>query len=290
MPIQRYKQMKKSISLLIIIFCSAYVFSQRSELGVFLGGSYYIGDLNPYKHFALTKPAAGLIYRYNINSRFTFKINTYYGTLQGNDAKIKFNEKRNLSFKSSIFDISTQLELNFFDYIPGDMEHCFAPYIFAGVSLFNFNPKAEYNGKWYKLKPLGTEGQGTSIPDAPNPYSLTTFAFPFGIGTKYNLTENITFGLEWGLRKTFTDYIDDVSTVYADPSTLSSENTPVSALLADRSIKDPNETVSNTGLQRGNSKTKDWYSFAGIILTFKINNKTKVCSAYNQHKVNYNKK
>lgn len=259
--------------------------SQDIEVGFFGGVSYYVGDINPGMPFVQSKPAYGALVRYNMNTRMALKLNYYRGKIAGDDAISNAVEDRGLAFESSINDFSAIFEFHFLPYFTGSRKSYFTPYLFGGASLFTYNPK---HGDVI-LRDMGTEGQNEGFNDR-KPYSKVSFAVPFGIGIKYGITKKLGFAFEWGLRKTFTDYIDDVSTVYADPSTLSSENTPVSALLADRSIKDPNETVSNTGLQRGNSKTKDWYSFAGIILTFKINNKTKVCSAYNQHKVNYNKK
>lgn len=277
--------MKKSlfVILLSLLCMTANAQYARSEVGVFGGVSYYIGDLNTSKHFFQSKPAFGILYRYNISPRFSLKVNGYYGTLMASDATSKVNIIRNLSFKSYITDISVQIELNFLRYITGHDRYIFSPYIFAGVSLFNFNPKAEYKGKWYALQPLGTEGQGTTLPGVSNRYSLTSVGLPFGLGVKYTPFKFMCIGLEWGLRKTFTDYIDDVSTVYADPVILAAENTPIAAILADRTIIEEGVPVSNTGLQRGNSKTKDWYSFAGLFIQFRIKPKHGMCDAYKKH-------
>ena len=263
----------------------------RSEVGVFGGVSYYIGDLNPTKHFLMSKPAFGIVYRYNLSPRFALKVNGYYGWLEGADAVSKENVQRNLSFKTYITDISVQIELNFMKYITGHDHYKFSPYIFTGVSLFNFNPKAQLGGEWYSLQPLGTEGQGTTIPGVEPRYSLTSVAIPFGLGIKWSPAKVMCIGLEWGLRKTFTDYIDDVSTVYADPLILSAENTEIAALLADRTISEEGVVINNTGLQRGNSRTKDWYSFAGLFIQFRIKQKTGLCDAYKKHqkiKIRYN--
>ncbi|HNW98451.1 MAG TPA: DUF6089 family protein [Bacteroidales bacterium] len=257
--------------IIIILFCTysfaLNVSAQRNEIGILLGTTYYLGDLNPYKHFLLSKPAGGIIYRYIFNPRWALKIDGLYGNVEGDDAVAKFNEQRNLSFKSHIFEISPQLELNFLPYITGNKEkNYFTPYIFGGIAIFSFNPKAEYNGTWYDLKPLGTEGQGTSqYSSVRKPYSLTNISFPFGLGFKYSIGKKVSVGLEWGLRKTITDYIDDVSTTYADPAILSAENGVVAAALADKT-----GDSDNTGLQRGNSVTKDWYSFVGGFITFKF--------------------
>jgi len=273
--------MKKIVFLLVVFLFSVSTFAQRHELGVFGGCSFYMGDLNPLRPFELIKPAYGLVYRYNLSPRFAFKLNAYTGTLLGDDAHTKFISQRNLSFKSSILDISPQIELNFIPYVPGNPKYPWSPYIFGGISIFRFNPQAEYKGAWHDLQPLGTEGQGTSLSGVSNPYSLTSVAFPFGFGFKFNIGKKIVLGAEWGMRKTFTDYIDDVSTVYADPSILRGQNTVMSEVLADRS-PEIGEPRNVTGSPRGNSKTNDWYSFAGIIITYKIQFKPLMCPAYNK--------
>lgn len=276
--------MKKFIVLfLLTAFGTAQ--AQRNEIGITLGGSYYLGDLNPSKQFMLTKPAGGLVYRYFFNPRWALKFEGIYGKLEGSDAKSKFNEQRNLSFKSNFTEISSQIELNFLPYVTGDDKEYFTPYIFAGLSVFSFNPKAEYNGTWYELQPLGTEGQGASAYPDRKPYSLTKLSIPFGFGFKYSVGKVFCFGAEWGIRKTTTDYLDDVSTTYADPLVLSAENMAISALLADRTIAEPGQNVNNTDLQRGNSSTKDWYSYAGVFITVKFKaSSSKSCPAYNKHK------
>ena len=264
------------ITFLITITTFNNLFAQRNELGITAGVTYYLGDLNPSKHFLLSKPAGGIIYRYIMNERWAIKMNGIYGTLQGDDIKSKFNAERNLRFKSSLLEFSPQLELNFLPYKTGNKEeNYFTPYIFAGISVFSFNPKAQYEGEWYELKPLGTEGQGTAESDL-KPYSLTTISFPFGLGFKYSLGENLCTGLEWGLRKTTTDYIDDVSTIYPDPNILIAENGVVSAYFSDPSANELGQPNDHVGTQRGNSKTKDWYSYTGLFITFKIKTSSKL--------------
>jgi len=268
------------LTLTLFFLCFVSVHAQRFELGPLLGGSYYLGDINPKKHFQQTKPAFGALFRYNLTPRISVKMNGYYGNVAGDDALTKFNQKRNLHFKSHIMEFGAQLELNFLPYVTGHKDYYFAPYIFAGISAFGYNPKALYEGNWIELQPLGTEGQGTVHYYDRAPYNLVALAIPFGVGFKYSISKNIACGFEWGMRKTNTDYLDDISTTYADPNILSAENTPLSAIMADRSIKLPGEP-HNTGLQRGNSKNDDWYSFFGAFITFKVTSKGKSdCPAY----------
>lgn len=290
--------MRKKIWLVLVIgvLSSLAVQAQKSEVGVFGGVSFYLGETNRSSLFKLSRPAFGLVYRLNFNEHWALKGNAYYGGIQGADSlsDIAENRRRNLSFKSVLIDIGINMELNFMRFNAGDPSTPFTPYIFAGVSIFKFNPTAELQGGdyivdgvvytvkggTYALQPLGTEGQGTTgYPDRKD-YSLTQASIPFGIGFKFNLGKPIGIGLEWGMRMTFTDYLDDISTTYADPLVLAAEYGPASAVLSDRSIYDETTPTSNVDRQRGNSTGDDWYSFAGITITYRIKNKPENCAAY----------
>jgi hypothetical protein len=128
------------------------------------------------------------------------------------------------------------------------------------------NPTTELDGEDYTLQNLGTEGQGTSLSDK-EPYKLNQLSIPLGIGLKFNLKKRVAISIEYGIRKTFTDYLDDVSGSYVDPDLLSAYNGSLAAEFSDRSLD--NSNLSNVGFNRGNSSNKDWYAFYGIMLTFK---------------------
>ena len=265
------------ITLLILISSIFYnAKAQRSEIGILLGTSFYLGDLNPSTPFGMSQPAGGVIYRYNFNYRWSLKTNVLFGILKADD-KItnKPQADRNLSFRSYILEFSPQVEFNFFKYQTGHHKYKFSPYLFSGLCLFYFNPQTQYNGKWYSLQPLGTEGQGTTAYPERKTYSLISVGIPFGLGIKYSPSKIINFGLEWGLRKTFTDYIDDVSTVYADANVLLLQKSYIAAELSDRSS--PKHTP---GVQRGDSSHNDWYSFLGFTMTFRLDFSDKNCAAY----------
>jgi len=282
--------MKKLIIIICGIFLTISTYAQRSELGLMLGTSYYLGDINPSSQFYSPNFAGGLIYRYNLNPHWALKLNALYGTVEASDAD--FGEIRNLSFKSHILEFSSQIELNFWEYFTGSKSHRFSPYIFAGVAIFNYNPQAiDSAGVWHDLQPLGTEGQGTIETPTRKVYSLTQFAIPFGIGVKFSVSKVICIGAEWGLRKTFADYIDDVSTTYVDRFLLANEKGKIAGYLSDRTPEllysnptpDPNDPTTFIihrpahikDEQRGNSSTTDWYSFAGITITFKLGYKSR---------------
>jgi hypothetical protein len=241
----------------------------NKELGLFLGASYYTGDLNPTHHFRLAQPAIGLVYRYSFNPRVAARVNVLLGSLRGDDQKSDDPKQleRNLHFKSRIWELSGQIDFNFLPYMVGDAHKPFSPYIFAGIGLFNFDPQAKLRDSWIRLEPLGTEGQGTVLTNYEG-YRLTQISVPFGAGIKMHIAQRMGLTIEWGMRKTFTDYLDDVSKEYVNPAYL----TPESAALANRS-----RYPDLVGSQRGNSMTKDWYNFTGFILTFLITTSGEKC-------------
>lgn len=268
------ENMRKYILTIILSVLMFPLVAQKSEIGAFAGTSFYLGDLNPSKIFAKPQFAGGLIYRYNISPRWAFRANIIFGEVQGSDMETNNKDPRNLSFRSPITEISLQMELNFLKLYTDWEKNKFAPYIFAGIGFFSFNPKAELNGSYYDLQHLGTEGQG--LEGEKDFYSLTNFAIPFGLGFKYNISKIMTIGIEWGMRYTFTDYLDDVSGNYYDNITLLMERGDIVAALADRS-----ESLHKEGTGRGNVTTKDWYSFAGMTITFRIGNEDKTCDIDN---------
>lgn len=252
------------------------------ELGLFLGGSYYIGDLNPTGHFnSLTQPAGGLAYRYNFNPRFDLRGNLYFGHIMADDSRSDSyqQQSRNLSFKSKLVELAAIAEFNFLEYQIGSDKHPFTPFMFLGVAGFNFSPQAQLGNYWVNLQQLKTEGQS-------KPYHLYQVSIPFGAGLKTSLAKRIGLVLEWGMRKTFTDYLDDVSTVYTDPGTLYSNGGAVAVALGDRSTN--GTAYSKTGSQRGNPRTKDWYSFAGVTLSFQLKERNKPCASYGIERKEHN--
>tara|TARA_B000000532_G_scaffold242502_1_gene236640 strand:+ start:5376 stop:6224 length:849 start_codon:yes stop_codon:yes gene_type:complete len=263
------------LSIIFIINSSLNVNAQykpNQEFGILTGTGYYVGELNNM-HFNNLRVAGGITFRKNFDRRFSFKSSALYTNVYADDANssdpLKVN--RNLHFKSDIIELSGQLEFNFLPYETGNSLYPFTPFVFTGVSLFNFNPKAEASdGQWYALQELGTEGQGTTSFQNRKPYSLTQLSIPFGGGVKIGISEDFNIIIEYGLRKTFTDYIDDVSTTYAG---IPSEFDNITIELADRSLDGPQQA----GIARGDETNKDWYSFGGVTLSFRLKGNTKGC-------------
>lgn len=253
--------------LLLLALCTKVV-AQRgiSEIGITGGVTYYIGDLNPYKHYpARTKPGGGIMYRYNFNTRYAMRVQALYSVLESfdSDSPDTLQQLRNLSFRTSLFELSTLFEINFFNYRGvGKEGRTWTPYLFAGIAYFRTNPKATLNGTLFELQPLGTEGQGSVGRPGTEPYKLDQVCLPFGAGLKFNFGGKLDLQLEWGMRRTYTDHIDDVSGVYADPATLN----PLAAQLSDPSLD--REIRDRSGTARGDANTRDWYNYTGITLSW----------------------
>ncbi|MGI8893442.1 MAG: DUF6089 family protein [Bacteroidia bacterium] len=267
--------MKKLCFLFLVIFSFSQSFSQGSELGLFLGVATYGGEL---KHQLFTTdyihPAIGLQFRKNFSKHWSANLNATYGKISAADSTSEdpFQLERNLSFKSNILEVGGRLEFNFFPYYIGNEDWPFTPFLFIGIAGYRFNPMAEIGDDEFELQPLGTEGQGTtSYPDRKK-YKRTQISVPYGGGFKFTLTRRVGVNIEAGVRKTYTDYLDDVSTTYADKATLS-ENGTLAIILSDRS---PGAALDDfTGKQRGNSRDTDKYLFAGVTLSFRLGNLTR---------------
>jgi hypothetical protein len=269
----------KTLLILIAFFVFSFVgkaqqFTPNTEVGILLGTSYYLGDLNT-THFKNVLPAGGLVIRKNIDRRFSYKAELLYLNLTADDRNNPTDTialDRGLHFKSPVYELSGQIEFNFLPYEPGNPLYTWTPFVYTGISFFHFNPKAENkDGLWVDLQELGTEGQGTtSFPDRSK-YALAQFAIPFGGGLKIAVNPSFNIILEYGVRKTFTDYLDDISKTYPGNEVLLPEYGNASNEMSDPTgLHDP-------GDQRGNPNKKDWYSFAGITLSFKLNNNIKDC-------------
>ncbi len=261
--------LKNSFILFLLIYLPLHFYSQgkkrafhQHEIGLFIGGSYYLGDLNPRQHFYMTRPAFGGFYRYAWDYRGAVRLGFNWGQIEGDDAQSdnKDQIERNLNFKSNIQEFYGIVEFNFYDYRIGNDKHFFTLFLFAGLAGYHFNPQGNLGGNsWVDLKQLRTEGQS-------KPYKLWQISIPFGIGIKINVAKNVGLGIEWGPRKTFTDYLDDVSDKYPNLST-NPPNGQIGLLMSNRT-KYPWSFIQ--GYSRGNPYTKDWYFFTGLTINIKL--------------------
>ena len=263
----------KALVLIFILFIGWNSLAQfhnaksRSEFGVLIGASYYYGDLNQFMPYRDAHLSGGLIYRYNVHSRTSIRANFTYGKISGNDANATeaINQDRNLSFSNTLWELGAGVEFNYFPFQIGHDRYKGTAYLLAELAMFRMNPKATTDdGVEVELQPLGTEGQGTEL-NSKKRYGLTQLSIPLGVGCKLSLGKSASINFEFGLRKTFTDYLDDVgSGSYVDQAQLASLNGPLAAEMSNRSI-----SGSRYG-KRGNANTKDWYVFSGIMITFRL--------------------
>jgi hypothetical protein len=290
---------------LIVLIClfsilSSPAFSQslgfangKVEVGLNLGPSFFLGDLggNYGKgktfikdvNLPVTKLMKGLYVNFYPAEWFGFRLAVNMGELEGYDSLTSSvdkdaneRKKRNLGFKSALNEAYVAAEIYptvFLEQYDG-LQYKLRPYGVAGIGYFHFNPKGQYiapdgTKSWVALQPLHLEGQGfPEYPDKKN-YSLTQQAIIMGAGFKYYIKENLYIGLEILHRKTFTDYIDDVSTTYIDPHYfdvhLSPQNAIIARQLAYRErLLNPSVSRPYIGYQRGDPKQNDAY-FSGLI-------------------------
>lgn len=252
--------MRSLLFILLFTTTLSSVNAQKGwELGGWLGTSFYFGDLN--NRLSITQPgvAGGLVARWNFDTRISLKNSLNFGRVGASDADSPntFEQSRNLSFKSNIYDFSSTIEFNFFNYVHGSTNENFTPYLLAGANIFRFNPTTELDGVKYELKDFGTEGQAVG-----SEYLGLSAGFVIGAGYKWDISYDLSLNIEYSHRVLFTDYLDDVSGTYPSISELAATRGATAAALSDRSSID----LGQEGNQRGNSKDNDTYNFLGISL------------------------
>ncbi len=245
------------------------------QANLYAGLANYQGDLQAKKFsFSPAKPALGLGLTFELTPKINVRGAFSYMQLQGGDnleGGNKSNQLRNLSFNTRILEAQVAAEYHLFDLD----YRSFSPYFFAGIGLFQFNPwiKDETGEKIF-LQNLGTEGQGLAEYPDRQEYKLIQFAIPFGGGIKTAISPRLQLGVELGFRKLFTDYLDDVSTTYADSATLAAGNGLLAMEYAYRGDElGGGNSYPAEGAQRGNPKNKDWYYATVIRLSYRFGTK-----------------
>jgi hypothetical protein len=182
----------------VILLISSYTLSAQKipEMGILLGKGNYNGELNPSKQFSADGGgiAFGGVFRYNLNPRYALKATAIYTKIRGNDeiANLEFGQIRNAEFESNLLEFSTQIEFNFMKYTIGDWSQPFSPFLFVGLSAFQYNPQTTINGINVRSEDIKQWG----------------LSLPFGVGMKVNLAGRFGLSAEWGFRKTGRDNID----------------------------------------------------------------------------------
>lgn len=271
------KVLKTSLVLSLMVFAVTLSHAQYRygyfRVGVSTGTTHYLGDLDDDLTFKFTQPGFGIQGSYRFNPFMTARLGFFQGWLSATD-EVSNNlprNRRNLSFRTPVREGSFTVA---FDFLPTDRSYSYrpryTPYVFGGVALFSFNPQAQLNGQWYDLQPLGTEGQYLPDPDGryPEPYRLTQLSIPMGAGVRLAIADKFDLELETGFRKTFTDYLDDVSHRYPDLEALRAQN-PVAALLSDRidRVEYPEGAAVVNGI-RGDRTQQDWYIYTNVRISF----------------------
>jgi hypothetical protein len=235
------KMKKSSVIFLLSVFLWSASYAQNFEVAAGVGYAYYYGDLNvknlgnsPFtllgegvntKNFKLSFSLGG---RYYFPSIFSVGLNYYHMNLAGadsdnnatpaSDANTWGRQVRNLSFHTSVnagfLDLQIEPLRNRKRWEKRKL--LVSPYIGGGIGFFQFNPKTMLGDKEVELQPLGTEGQG--MPGYAQKYRLVDIMIPINAGLKvYFPSRKVSVALDFNYNHTFTDYIDDVSTVYPNP-------------------------------------------------------------------------
>jgi hypothetical protein len=286
--------MKKVLFLLALAISPVFAFSQYYwEAGLQLGASNYLGEMGGEQEtrkdfvadlkFNQTRWDVGGFARYKAGQSVSIKGTLNYLRIAGADS-LSTNPGRagrNLSFKNDIFEAN--ITGQYFFYEINDLGHTyryrndFRTYAFAGLGVFYHNPKANYNGEWVALQPLRTEGQ-------IEPYKKIGMSIPMGVGLYFTIEKKYRIGWEMSWSKTFTDYLDDVSTVYADPASLD----PLAAELANRTdeLSNPPAPRENfeAGNKRGDPTHKDNFMYTSVTASYVFRGKSNFYrSRYSNH-------
>jgi hypothetical protein len=292
------------------LFCSHFVSAQNDEettkfeIGLNIGTTFFLGDLggnagigkNSLKdvNLELTKLMYGIYFEKPVNNWLNVRADLNRTFIEGADNQIRTNgidelyrKQRNLDFRSRVWEAAIGAQIyplaiadnifNFYEYEPR-----LKPYLYAAVGVFNFKPQGSLTNAsgtktWYNLQPLRTEGQGMVEYPNSKPYKTTQIFIPLGAGLKYDVSEKLNLSFEMLYRRTFTDYLDDVSKTYIDPADfskyLSATDANLARQLADKTIPIifPAQTSAAIGSQRGDGNA-DTYLSAVFRLGLKIGN------------------
>lgn len=224
----------------LYLFCTGG-YSQYWEIGPALGTSYYLGDINPQRHFnhLTMPPSMGLILKKTLNKRYALKFSGTYNTMQAEDLQsaYSFNQYRLAGFTNKTYEGSLHLEFNFYPYQIGTKEN-FTFYAFTGASVYYYDTRVFWKAGINDFR---------YIPDLNN-QSQISIAWPFGAGFKLGIRSHIGISLEWGMRKLFQDNFDGLSYLFA-----------------------------NSRVAASNQSNNDWYNVSLLILTYRFGKKAERC-------------
>ena len=286
--------------------------NNRKEFRFSVGATQFLGDLGGKDQFGTdyrltdmdiesTNLMAMIGYRVRLSKLFATTTSLTLGMLKGDDAltKEKYRSARNLKFRAPILELSQRIDFMIYLHekigkrynirgLKGFKNRNEQAYIFTGAGLVGYMPQGEYEGRWYNLRPLSTEGQG--LVGGPKKQLPVTVVIPFGIGFRVGISRQWRVGLETSYVKTFSDYIDDVHGVYYDKELLRLQKGDIAAALSDRSdYNNPDQHNWFVANQQRGDKQKDAYFFVNFVLTRNVTyrNYTKTYKRYRLPKGKY---
>lgn len=269
----------RNISIVILalfILCpEGKLKAQTAELGLSLGLTNYQGDLPSYNFEdgfrILIHPEVGIFGRYFVRPSVAVKADLRITGVSGDDElhSRPSGQRRNLDFRSRI--LQAYLTAEFYPLtLFYDEPTRFSIFLQAGAGVMRFNPEARYMDEWVELHPLHTEGQGLEQFPDQDPYHLTQIHIPVGGGIRYQINDNLSIGGELTFFFLFTDYLDDVSTIYISYPELLEAEGPLTAALSNRvgEYLGTEPVIAPTGTSRGNPDYNDLFGTGSITIQY----------------------
>jgi len=185
--------MGRYLMLLLCICISSNCLSQINEIGFFVGGTNYVGDVGRTNYIQPNNPGGSIIYKYNINPRIAFRASYSHFLLKGDDGDSEnaVRQQRGFSFKNPINEFAVGIEYNFFEYDLSSSDKTNTPYILLQVAAVDYEtPRLQNSTGNYRFT------------------RNTSLSIPFGLGYKTKVFGKIAFAVEASFRYTFTDKLD----------------------------------------------------------------------------------
>lgn len=258
---------------ILLLLCNSQGPFAQGEFGLMAGISNFQGDLasvstqDGFK--ALIGPVFGIHGAIEKSPAFQLRADLFYTRLAGDDAynNNENSRSRNLNFFSPILQVTAGVDWNMLGFSQSSTTD-FTPYVSLGAGIFTFNPKTEYEGETVKLHPLGTEGQYLDDYPDQKPYHLVQTCLQFGGGLKFLTANKLIIALEAMMTYTFTDYLDDASTIYITYPELLAKAGELTAALANRQgeLLGTDPVIVPTGTHRANSDSKDFFGVITVRL------------------------
>lgn len=232
-----------------------------------LGAANYWGDIAPSIVMKETHVAYGFFARINLSSSFAFTGAINNMSVSGNDKNFEYNKLRNINFNTDITEYSGTLEFNFRKFGVDVLDKKFSPYVFIGLAFTQFDPTANNGGIVVHLRNIQTENKS---------YGSTVTSLPWGMGFKWQFHRHFAAEANVNFRRVFSDYLDDVSTVYTDYTTNVAKKGIVGATAADPSTHiNSGNPLFSVGQRRGNSDYNDWYVTSTVSVSYRFYKRTK---------------